>query len=1503
MTTISYPHPRLSYPLAPLAILTLITLLLTLVRPIAMPAPAPLPPPILPATPYARADSNVFIENRGQFTDDLVAALLAREAQLGVGRDGRLYLAVTGAPPLTLTFSSEGYTPQPQVTLTGPLATRVSFLTRDNIDRHQANVPVWAGVRIAGLIPQLALELTVEEGRLRLRATPDGAPDLGAVRLRVEGATVVGISDGTLEVQAGERWLRLPLLEVDSGGAAYLPVANSQLPTPMLLAQQEVGAPFAPLGAAGQAHSSAAPASVAHLLAASTFLGSPGGYLGNDSDTAAALALDAQGNVYVAGEAGSADFPIVSGAYDSTYNFGDAFIVKLSSDLTTLIAVTFLGGSTNVDQVTSVAVDVQGNVYVAGETLSSDFPTTAGAYDTFHSYYYYGDSEGFITKLSGDLATLLASTFLGGSRSDRINSLALDTQGNVYVAGETASSDFPHTSTGLLFCTSQTRNTFVTKLSSNLNNLLASSCLSMVNRATSLALDAQGNVYVGGYTEFPGPLGTPGAYDPTINHSWDAFIAKLSNDLNTLVASTFLGAIHSDMIEALVLDAQGNVYVAGRTDSPDFPTTPGAYQSSTDGTDKGFISKLNSDLATLLASTVVRGVTTINDLVVDAQGNIYMVGSTGSTISPNTPSPTTPGAFDQTHNGESDALISKLNGDLTTLLYSTFLGGSGSEGVADLELDTHGNVYVAGSTGSIDFPITSGAFDQTHNGGADAFISKLNGNLSSLSAATFLGGSSGRDKATALALDTQGNVYVAGETASAVFPTGSGALDTIHNGSFDAFIAKMSGDLTSLITATFLGGSNIDKVTALTFDPGGNLYATGITYSADFPTTQGAFDPTHNGSSDIFVARLSSDLNALSAATFLGGNSRDEAMALALDIWGNVYVAGETYSANFPVMPGAFDTAVVHNEGFIARLSSDLTQLSAATFFGGVAQIAALALDTQGNVYVAGSGGIIPTTPEAFDTTYNGSRDAFVAKLNSGLTDLLASTYLGGGNYDWATALALDDQGNIYVGGYTDSADFPTTAGAYDPTHNGWFDAFIARLSNDLSTLAVATFIGGSDREESTSLALDTWGNVYVAGTTSSADFPTTPGAVDEVYNGSEDVFIARLNGDLTVLAAGTFLGGSVLDRATALALDPQGTVYVAGETKSVGFPTTPGAYDRTYNGGENTWEGGDAFIARLTFTFAKVAPSRNATGQPTSLSLQWNAIAAPVNHYRYCIATTVGCTPTTSVGTATSVAVTDLTRGATYHWQVRACLDSGCSVYIDADNAQHHAFTVATLLSAFSKTAPANNATGQHASLSLQWQAAGADVNHYRYCIATTVGCTPTTSVGTATSVAVSGLAPRDTYYWQVRACADSGCAVYLDADNGQHHSFTVAAPPPSTTPPEAVEVMEEVISPNGVTLSWSPVSGQFDHYRYCIAPAPGCTPAISVGTATSVTIPLSGDGAAGRAVAPAQQAALQPGQTYYWLVRACADSACTVYTDANNGQYRSFIVRFAVYLPLTVR
>ena len=284
-------------------------------------------------------------------------------------------------------------------------------------------------------------------------------------------------------------------------------------------------------------------------------------------------------------------------------------------------------------------------------------------------------------------------------------------------------------------------------------------------------------------------------------------------------------------------------------------------------------------------------------------------------------------------------------------------------------------------------------------------------------------------------------------------------------------------------------------------------------------------------------------------------------------------------------------------------------------------------------------------------------------------------------------------------------------------------------------------------------------------------------------------------------------------------------------------------------------------------------------------MTLQWQAAGSGVDHYRYCYDTTGGCTPTTSVGTNTSVTLSGLTPGATYSWQVRACADSGCTVYIDADNGQHHTFTVIPPSpSAFGKTAPADGATNQPATVTLQWQAVGGGVDHYRYCYSTTSGCTPTTSVRTNTSVTLSGLTPGATYSWQVRACADSGCTVYIDADNGQHHTFTVISSPSAfgkTAPADGA-----TNQPTTVTLQWQAAGSGVDHYRYCYDTTSGCTPTTSVGTNTSVT--LSG---------------LTPGATYSWQVRACADSGCTVYIDADNGQHHTFTVRFGIYLPLVLR
>ena len=283
---------------------------------------------------------------------------------------------------------------------------------------------------------------------------------------------------------------------------------------------------------------------------------------------------------------------------------------------------------------------------------------------------------------------------------------------------------------------------------------------------------------------------------------------------------------------------------------------------------------------------------------------------------------------------------------------------------------------------------------------------------------------------------------------------------------------------------------------------------------------------------------------------------------------------------------------------------------------------------------------------------------------------------------------------------------------------------------------------------------------------------------------------------------------------------------------------------------------------------FSKVSPADGASGQPASVTLSW-ATASGVDHYRYCYATTPGCMPVTNVGTATSAALSGLTAGTTYYWQVRACADAGCTVYSDASSG-HWAFTVIGTPGAPSKLTPADGLAGQPANLTLSWGTVNG-VHHYRYCYATAPGCVPVTNAGAATSVALSGLTAGATYHWQVRACADAGCTIFSDAD-GEHWAFTIVDAPAafSKTAP-ANGAMGE---PMNVVLSWGAANGA-THYRYCVATLPGCVPATSTGAATSVA--LSG---------------LTAGATYYWQVRACADAGCTVFSDANGGMSWLFTV-----------
>uniref|UniRef100_A0A7V5XHW2 M23ase beta-sheet core domain-containing protein n=1 Tax=Thermodesulfobacterium geofontis TaxID=1295609 RepID=A0A7V5XHW2_9BACT len=503
---------------------------------------------------------------------------------------------------------------------------------------------------------------------------------------------------------------------------------------------------------------------------------------------------------------------------------------------------------------------------------------------------------------------------------------------------------------------------------------------------------------------------------------------------------------------------------------------------------------------------------------------------------------------------------------------------------------------MTGYTWSSDFPTTPGAYDTNFNGygyQTDAFVLKLDSNLSQLIVSTFIGGSSW-DWGDSIALDRKGNVYIAGETYSFDFPAIPGAYDTIYNGGIaDAFVLKLDSNLSQLIASTFIGGSSWDAGYSIVLDREGNIYVRGMTYSSDFPTTQGAYDTSYNDWGDVFISKLNSDLSQLLASTFLGESYQEGGSSIALDSLGNVYVTGWTYSSDFPTTQGAYDTS--YNSGyadvFISKLSSDLSQLLASTFLGGSDNewSYSIALDSLGNVYVTGwtYSSDFPTTQGAYDTSYNDWGDVFISKLNSDLSQLLASTFLGGSDNDRGPSIALDSLGNVYVTGETYSSDFPTTQGAYDISFNdGWYDVFISKLNSNLSQLLASTFLGGSNWEWGPSIALDSLGNVYVTGETESSDFPTTQGAYDTSFNGWSDVFISKLNSDLSQLLASTFLGGSDFDGGTSIVLDSSGNVYVTGYTRSPNFPTTQGAYDRSC-------DFCDIFVSKLDNNLSKVPQVR----------------------------------------------------------------------------------------------------------------------------------------------------------------------------------------------------------------------------------------------------------------------------------------------------------------------
>ncbi len=455
------------------------------------------------------------------------------------------------------------------------------------------------------------------------------------------------------------------------------------------------------------------------------------------------------------------------------------------------------------------------------------------------------------------------------------------------------------------------------------------------------------------------------------------------------------------------------------------------------------------------------------------------------------------------------------------LIYSTFLGGIDHETTYKIKYDKDGYIYIAGGTMSSDFPTTSGAYDETHGGSVDGFICKLTPDGKNLVYSTYLGGTL-RDDVLGLDLDNNGCAYVVGQTYSPEFPVTSGAFDESWNGgSRDGFICKLSADGSKLEYSSFIGTDNQDRVDEIVLNESGNLYITGFCYGSGFPTTLGAFDETYNGGiEDNFISVFSPNCSEMLYSTYLGGNGEDRPNCLVLDNDSSVYLSGYTESNDFPTTLGAYDET--HNggvrDGFVCKLSPNLATMEFCTYIGGNGNdhTEEIKLDKLGNIYGVGrtSSTNLYTHEGAYGNKNNGLYDSYIYKLNQNGSAILHATYLGRTGDDFVNCLILDEEDTPYISGLTYSPDFPTTFDAHDYSYNGTYNAYLCKFSPDLITLDYSTLLGANT--VSYFLNINKFGYLDIIGKVYSTDYYTTPNAFDKIMDDvASDIFFMRFRFDI----------------------------------------------------------------------------------------------------------------------------------------------------------------------------------------------------------------------------------------------------------------------------------------------------------------------------------------------------------------------------------------------------
>lgn len=610
------------------------------------------------------------------------------------------------------------------------LAGDSNYLLGDDPSQWHTGIPAYSRVRYNGVYPGVDIVYYGNQRKLEYDFVVAPHADASLIRLHFEGVSALRLdADGNLRIITEDG-------EIDFGRPVVYQMSAER--SDGSARRRKVAGKFALLGdnsvafALGDYDRSRALV-IDPSLAYSTFLG------GSDSDTMSAIAIDSSGAAYLTGTTASSNYPVTPGVFQST--FSSCFVTKLNASGTAVVYSSFLGGSGTThggETGSAIAVDSTGDAFIVGTANSTNFPTTTGAYQTTNRAAAASGSNAFVTKVNPTGTALVYSTYLGGTTTDGGLALALDSSGNAYVAGFSYSTNFPTTT---------------------------------------------------------------GAYQTTNNSApddgWNQYVTKLNSTGTALVYSTYIGGSGDYGSPAgiqIAIDSSGDAYLAGNSISSDFPTTTGAYQTTNHaGTGMGNITlaKFNPTGTKLLYSTYFGGSSspygddTANGLAVDSSGNAYFSGSTWETNFPVTSS-----AFQKTSvatpNGLASAFVTKMNAAGSSLVYSTYLGGSGSDRGFRLAVDSSGDAYVAGSAQSTDFPVTSNAYQTTNaaafNNGAVVFLTEFNPAGTGLVYSTYMGSSTSfGDTAHGIALGSNGAVYLTGIATSSTFPTTSGAYNTSYN--------------------------------------------------------------------------------------------------------------------------------------------------------------------------------------------------------------------------------------------------------------------------------------------------------------------------------------------------------------------------------------------------------------------------------------------------------------------------------------------------------------------------------------------------------------------------------------------------------------------------------------------------------------------------------------------------------------------------------------------------